>query len=306
VTSSAPPVQATGALSRLLSCAGETDPALTESKLRAFRRFLLLYSAARSALWIPFLDRDPSGFIAAALWLALCAALVFRPQTEHWAPRLALPALALQLFLTFPLTDNHFYLEVLALCLVCLAGRGRAEDDALVLQGLHWLCAIVLFQTGLQKLLYGHYLTGDFLAFMVAAQDRFGDLFGLLLSADTVVALRSHDVFRTGAGPFRVDSLPLVVASNAVWIAELVLPGLLLWRRTRTAAMWAALALVVGIQTGAREFGFMILFSNLLLLFAPGNWNGRILPILGIVFVLAILLVFGLMPIDNFLDPGSL
>jgi len=88
-------VQPTGVVARLLSWAGEADPALAESKLRAFRRFLLLYAATRSALWIPFLDREPGLFIAAALWLMLCAAFVFRPQTEHWAPRLALPALAL-------------------------------------------------------------------------------------------------------------------------------------------------------------------------------------------------------------------
>ena len=291
---------------RLLSFADESAPALVAPKLRSFRRFLLLYGAARSALWIPFLDREPVPFVVAALWLALCAALAFRPQTEHLAPRLALPALVLQLLLTWPLTDNHFHLETLALALVCLADRGRPEDDALVLQGLRWLCAIVLFQTGLQKLLYGHYLTGDFLAFMVGTQDRFGDLFGLLLPAEAVSTLRGHDIFRTGAGPFRVDSLPLLLASNAVWIAEIALPPLLLWRRTRTAAMALALLLVVGIQSGAREFGFMLLFSHLLLLFAPGNWVGRLLPVVAAVLLLAILLAFGLTPIENFIEAGSL
>jgi hypothetical protein len=69
-----------------------------------------------------------------------------------------------------------------------------------------------------------------------------------------------------------------VLVSNAVWIAELVLPFGLLARRTRLAAAATATALVVAIQLGARETGFALLFVNLLLLFAPPRVARVLLP----------------------------
>jgi hypothetical protein len=68
------------------------------------------------------------------------------------------------------------------------------------------------------------------------------------------------------------------VLSNAVWIAELVLPFGLLARATRTGAAAAAAALVVAIQLGAREAGFALLFVNLLLLFVPSRVAHALLP----------------------------
>jgi hypothetical protein len=70
-------------------------------------------------------------------------------------------------------------------------------------------------------------------------------------------------------GPYRVQNARFILMSNAVWIAEIVLPIGLVVRRTRTAAVVAALMFVVALQLGAREMGFAILFTNLLLLFAP-------------------------------------
>jgi hypothetical protein len=69
-----------------------------------------------------------------------------------------------------------------------------------------------------------------------------------------------------------------VLLSNAVWIAEFVLPFGLLARATRVAAAAAAAALVVAIQLGAREAGFALLFVNLLLLFFPSRVARALLP----------------------------
>ena len=172
------------------------------------------------------------------------------------------------------------------------------------LRSLRWLAVIVLFQTGLQKVLYGHYLHGDFLTFMAATNQRFAALLGWVIEPAALESLSSMDVFRTGSGPFRTGSPALRIGSNGVVLAELALPVLMVVVRTRVAAMLAAIALVVAIQTGARELGFALLFSNLLLLFTPTDWNGRLLPVWAALLILTLVSVVGFGA--EWLDPGML
>lgn len=266
-----PPEAATGPLDRLLAVAG--DPAGTDvaERLRWFRRALVAWSVARTIVWTT-LDAplDPSVLAATVVVLIVACGLAWAPSLETLATRVALPALLAQLALTFPLTPNHFFLEVWATVLLAFADRAR-QADALVLAGLRWLTAIVLFVTGCQKLAYGHYWQGDFLAFMVGRGDRFADLFAWVLPADEIARLASYDPFRGGSGPYRVANVPFVAMSNLVWIAELALPAGLLAAHTRSLATGAAMLFIAALQLGAREAGFAIVFLNLLALFAPAR-----------------------------------
>jgi hypothetical protein len=239
---------------------------------------------------------DATLLALSAAVLTAAAALAFAPRLEHHAARLALPALVVQLVASFPLAPNHFFVELYAVGLLALAGRD-ARDAPLVLAGLRFTTALVLFHTGLQKVLYGHYFHGDFLAFMVGSAstsggpehgDRFADLFAWILPRSEVLRLQGYDPFRDGAGPYRVAQPLFVALSNAIWIAELLLPIGLLRRSTRTVAVLAALALVLAIQLGAREMGFALVFVNLLLLFAPASWALRALPFSGAILLLAL------------------
>ena len=289
----------------LALAAGPADEEAAE-RLRPLRRLLLLWSAARSVLWVGYdapMDAVALAFSAAVL--AGAAALAFVPRLEHHAARLALPALALQLVWTLPLTSNHFFFELYATALLALAGPG-GRGAPLVLQGCRWLVAIVLLQTGVQKLLYGHYFHGDFLAWMIGRGERFADLFAWVVPAAEVARLQGIDPFARGAGPYRLDQPLFVLLSNAVWIAEVVLPAGLIWRRTRTAAAVAALALVAALQFGAREIGFAIVFGNGLLLFAPASWHRRTLPVVAALLVLALLASAGLLPGRAWLDAANL
>jgi hypothetical protein len=238
-------------------------------RLRWFRRTLVAWVVTRTVVWTT-LDAplDPTVLAATLVLLVVALGLAWTPRFETLASRVALPALLAQLALTLPLTPNHFFLEVWATALLALADRDGGAD-ALVLAGLRWLTAIVLFVTGCQKLAYGHYRHGDFLAFMVGRGDRFADLFAWVLPADEIARLASYDAFRGGSGPYRVASAPFVAMSNLVWIAELALPVGVLAVPTRTFATAAAMVFVAALQLGAREAGFALLFLNLLALFAP-------------------------------------
>ncbi|MCZ6713688.1 MAG: hypothetical protein O7B29_07070, partial [Deltaproteobacteria bacterium] len=281
----------------MLGLGGDTDAALRGKKLRALRRFLMLHGAARSWLWLLFeAPVHPALLALSATALCVCLVLSLSRRGEYLAPRLALPVLLLQLWWTFPITDNHFFIELLAVALLCLADRDSEADEVLVLQSLQWLTALVLFQTGLQKVLYGHYFGGEFLAFMVGQGDRFADLFALLVPASEVARLAGIDPLRTGAGPFRVESVGLILVSNLVYLTELVLPVALLLRRTRLAASLVAIVFVVTLQLAAREVGFALLFANLLLLFPERDWGRRLLPSVAGLYLYAIGAAAGWLP----------
>jgi hypothetical protein len=284
-------------LDRLLALADGGGPELVAGKLAAFRHFLLLYGAARSWLWLHFLEERSAVFAASAVLMTVAFALTLRPRLAHWGPRLALPIVLYHVSLTFPGTANHNFLELYCVTLLCLLDPREPEADRLVLRGLSWMAVIIFFLAGLQKVSYGYYFRGDFLAFMVGAQERFATLFGLILPAAEVARLRAYDELTTGAGPYRVSSPLFIVASNLVWIGELALPPLMIWRRTRTLATLGAILLLGTIQLGALEFGFAVLFINLLLLLLPGNWNRRLLPYFAALLVLAALLGLAGLPI---------
>jgi hypothetical protein len=273
---------------RALAWAADDAPDGAPLRLRWLRRLVLTWGAVRTAVWMGVGAPMDAGWLAiSAVGLGVAAALAFVPAREHLAARVALPALALQLALTFPLTPNHWFLELYAVALLALVGRS-GRDATLALCALRWLTALVLFHTGLQKLLYGHYFAGDFLAFMVGRGDRFAALFQWLLPAAEVARLQAYEPLHEGAGPYRVAQPLFVALSNAVWLAELALPAGLLWRRTRTAAAALALAFVLALQLGARELGFALLFASLLLLFAPLGWARRAAPLLLAVLALAL------------------
>ncbi len=287
------------------------DGVRRRSQLRAFRRFVLIHASVRSVLWLWF-GSAPGSFgiegganLVAAGVVALSGVLAFWHRSELLAPRVALPALVWQALATYPVTDNHFVLELLAVALLCLVGKRSRRDETLVLSSLRWLTVIVLFHTGLSKLLYGHYFQGDFLAFMVGQGGRFADLFGLLLPAGEVARLQGYDALRTGAGPYRVDSLPLLLMSNFVWISEMALAVLLVVRRTRLLAAACAMLLVLVIQLGARELGFALLFVNLLLLFTTDG-NRRVLPFVVAIYLYSLAAVFGWLPGGDWLQAGWL
>lgn len=288
----------------LLEVVGLDDAELTSAKIDGLRKLVLLYGAARSWLWLVYdAPMEPGLRAIAAIVLSVCAALAWWPSRAHWAPRIAAPVLLVQLFGTFPFADNHFMLEVLVVWVLAAVGPGGEGED-IALQGVLLVTAVVLFQTGLQKILYGQYFQGDFLAFMVGRGGRFGDAFAWILPPADVARLTEIDPMRSGAGPYRVASTPFIAVSNLVYLAELVLPFLLVFRRTRTVAALVSVVFVLALQLGAREIGFALLFSSLLLVFLPNDFGRKTVPFIGAFLAWVVLAAAGILPGGESIDPG--
>lgn len=252
--------------------------------LRAVRLLLLVHVSVQTWAYVfkpfesPHIALPRGGSITVAVVLTACCALAL---TRHarLAPILALPALLLRLSWGFLWIPNHTFLVFVCIALVALLDPDREDEGELLLQSLRWITIVVLFYTGLQKVLHGCWFRGEFLAWMVShGTDDWRWAFGWLVPTEEMTRLRSLG-YNPGSGPYRVASVPFIVLSNLTYLAEMTLAVLLLLRRTRVTAAAIAIVLVLLVQLAPREFMFFLPFSNLLLLFIPGNQNRRLAPL---------------------------
>lgn len=72
----------------------------------------------------------------------------------------------------FPSIANHSFLELLLLSLYLWIDSSKTEEKDLFLQTCRWLTVIIFFYSGVQKLWYGEYFDGRFLAYLAAMADR--------------------------------------------------------------------------------------------------------------------------------------
>jgi hypothetical protein len=274
---------------RFLAATGEDAPAFAQSKIRSFRRFLLVVVAAESwhALHYPAYHEDVVLHQALAGALTLCALLGWIPRLERLATAAAALAMAADLVSVFPENANHQYVGLVAMGLLAL-GRSRVPaEEQLVLQGLRWLIPIGFFWAGAQKLLYGYWFGGEFLAVRVATDPSFATVLAPFLSAEELARLSALQPSR-GAGPYRVTEPLFLLVSNGTWLAELLLAPLLLIRRTRLLAAVGVIVFMVAIELGAREIFFGMLMVSLALLYTERDANRIALP--GFVVAIAYLL----------------
>jgi hypothetical protein len=184
-------------------------------------------------------------------------------------------------------TANHVFLEAILLAFFALCRVERKREAELLVQAVRFTFAIFLFYTGLQKVLYGHYFDGRYLAYLAATYDSFELVFSPLIPADELARLQAGNELALGAGrqqaalgagPYRVASPIFVALSNAVYLLEMLLGSGLLARRLRPLAALGGIGLIVAIQAGARELAFGGLAVNVLLSFLPGPWVRRAFP----------------------------
>jgi hypothetical protein len=266
------------------------------SHLRAFRSLLLVHWAVQSWAWYARPLYPPFRF-APSVILAVAAVLTALFALSFWRGRLAcglaFPICAALVWWTFPGTPNHTFLACLLTGLCGWLDVEREDESRLLLQTLRWLTVIVFFWAGVQKALHGLYFHGEFLAWMIAhSLDHWSAVFGWFVPAEEIERLRALPRFQAGVGPYRVDAWPFLVVANGVWLGEIALAAGMLWRRTRAWAALGAIALVFTIQLAPHEWMFALLYGQVLLLFVPGEWNRRLLPVfvLAYVWLLAALL----------------
>lgn len=176
----------------------------------------------------------------------------------------------------FPASGNHAYLELLLLGLLLLLDPARAEERRLFLRAGRWIVCVILLASGVQKLAWGYYLDGQFLAYKMGTE-TYRAVLSPLLSDGEAARLAAMNG-QPGAGPYLTSSPALVAAARVVVLAEVVLPPLLVIRLTRAAALAASLLLLFAIEAAAREVFFGLVMVNATLLFGPPRLQRAFVP----------------------------
>jgi hypothetical protein len=284
-------------MDRLLALADEDDHSEQGLKIRGLQLFLQLHVSAR--LWFICFPREPGDpwlAIGMASSATLACLLGLRESWARAALCLTAATMFVKLTVTFPMSSNHFMLELLnVLLLISFDARSR-EEGGLMLVGSRFITAIVIFYTGLQKVMYGTYFQAQFLAHAMATRQSFAEAFELILPAEEFSRLVHSRPERFGSGPFVVQSPFFLLVSNAVYLFELLAPVLLLLRKTRGPATLAVIVFMFFVQTGAREFFFGLLIVQLLLLFLRRAWNHRLLPVFALAYLCLLSTRFWLFP----------
>jgi len=232
--------------------------------------------------------------VLTAVAVTVGAALVFARRRSAGLVVVA-AAVAVSVVQTFPATANHFYFELFLLGLLVVLRTNVEPEARLLTASLRFALVVGLFYAGLQKVLFGYYFGGEFLAFAAWQSERFATVLAPLMPAAELARLRAL-ALADGAGPFRVASTTFVLASNVAWLAEFVLPAMLLVPRLRKLAVVLVLAYFAAIESAAREVFFGGIMAALALLFWPGDALGRARPVFLLVLVYLAAMAFGLLP----------
>lgn len=190
---------------------------------------------------------------------------------------LAFLCVVAQVALNFPANANHDWLALVVLLTFMLVNVKRPEERALLVAMGRWTIALLILHSGLQKILHGTYFDGMLLATYVngGTANGFRAALEWLLEPSEFQRLSAAMTARS-EGPYQFTGWLPLIASNAVYVAELAAGLALLWRKTRMAGAIAAVAVLVGIEFVARELTFGLLGLNLLMLFFPVVWRARV------------------------------
>jgi len=237
------------------------------SKLASFNLILLLTIAVHQVA--------DERFLSAVLILA-CALVGLIERYRRGATAVVFSLLLVRYGSEFPSVANHSYLELLLLSLYLWIDSSKTEEKELFLQTCRWLTVIIFFYSGVQKLWYGEYFDGRYMAYLAGMADRSKTAFELLIPPEEMVRLISYKR-EAGSGPFLIDSTIFKVLSNSAWISEIGLSLLLLFRRAWPLTVACAIANMVVIEFIAREFIFGVMMVSLLFLFCRRDMNRPLL-----------------------------
>jgi len=284
-------------VARALAWVGEESEGASAARFAALRRFLVLAVAVESwnALRYQAYQEAPVLHTGLAALQLVCLGAAWSGPLTRLATLASATALAIGVAIAFPFNANHQAVEILCLALVGLARPDVSGERCDSLRGVRWVAVAVMFWAGAQKLLFGLYFGGEFLAHRVAVDSGFAEIFRLVMPESEWQRLLALEAVE-GSGPYRVDSWLFVAISNLSWMTELALAGALLHPRMRRLAWPAGIAFLLVVELAAREVFFGALLCFLLLLFEERRLAARALPAFGLGYAYLFAMAVGWLP----------
>ena len=210
--------------------------------------------------------RDPDPVrIAVGLTLALLAVAALKRFRPGYIC-LALVLMTAKTVYVFPHNANHQMLEWLILVVLVVGGTTDQGSARLSLGALRWMVVGVFFWAGIQKVLYGTYFDGAYLATRLN-QEHYRVAFEVILGDEMVAEIMSRRE-RSRNAPFTLLSTTGYLVSNLAYLVEIILALVLLAPRMRGKAAVAAMVFVACVEAIALELMFGLLTVTLLTLFS--------------------------------------
>jgi hypothetical protein len=280
---------------QVLAFLDDADPGSAPARMRAFE--IVLAVICVTELWVHAFEVRQLG--GPFLWslpvlTTLCGVVACVPAWRQLGLLLLALTTGVAVWDEFPATGNHVYLACFLCALCAFLDPAQKEERRLLTLSLRWVTCVILFFAGIQKLVHGYYTTGLMPAFLLQ-EHRFDQIFALLLPASEAQRLRAYTGL-DGSGPYLVSAPLWLLASNLVWSFEIGLALALFAAWSRRVAVFAGIAFVAVIESGAREIVFGLLFVNLLLVFLSSDANRRFVPLAVIICVVVIVFQFGWLP----------
>jgi len=167
-----------------------------------------------------------------------------------------------------PRAPNHGWLEVSLFLVLLLVGIETHRNRRAVLGACRWMALTAIFASAFQKLAYGGYTNGAYLAYLMANSPKTTWLLSWMTTPaelERLIALGTEP----GDGPYLIRSPLWVAMSNAVWILELVLPVAVIVRVTRRWAVPVILAVFGFIAVLSQELVFSSFMMAVLIPMLP-------------------------------------
>ena len=281
---------------------GSGQPQDITLNLRWLRTFLLMHVATRTYISIPHYRGLYEQWFAWASWLlVICCVIGLIPALARRMSQFAAGLMAVQIVGTLPQTANHIFIEFICVALCALLDERHDGERELLVKALRSFILMFFFYSGLQKVLYGRYFDGQFLAYFIAVDDRFAFPFRYLMPADEFQRLQAMQALEVGTGPYRVQSAAFLIISNSVYLFEMAAPVFLVLRKTRCIAAVATIAFVIAIELGAKELCFGMLTINLIALFLPGRWIRWLFPFCAALYLYLLVASHDLVPMFHYI-----
>jgi hypothetical protein len=170
-------------VARLTAFLGDDEASVRRAKLLVFEAVLVLVVCTEQ--WCHTLlgvhgTAPSTGQLA--LGTTLCGLATFHPRLRRsgFAGLVVVHVLVVWRF--FPATGNHRYLELILCALAALLDPRAEADRVPYLASLRWLVVVVLFYSGVQKLVHGYYFQGLYLAYALV-EEHFRPIVSWLLPA---------------------------------------------------------------------------------------------------------------------------
>ena len=266
------------------------DDASSEARLRSFRWVVGL------ALFAEILAHVDSSRWGYALASGVAAALGCWRRTERVGSAATLSCTVAWGALFYPAVANHLHLLALLAGVLAFVDARRPAERRLALSFIRWYTCIFILWTGLQKVWWGLYFDGRYLAYLTASLENYATALRWLFPDAEIDRLAALDRNTPGSGPFRVESFGFVALSNAIWLTELVQPVLLALACTRRWGVLLGIAMMLGMQLFAREVVFGTIAISMILLFARQDWLPRLLPLWIVLYAWLVLTLHNLPP----------